>query len=145
MKLSHCDPFEHLRLLLPKNKDLFSIKEVAKIINKSPQFTRDAFRNGKILGYALKGRSLNKPQDRCAYLIHKDDIILYLLQHANHSPEERNKQMKQLLIKGSESQLKYFQKAIQTELEKRTQKSSFNTRSFHSSNPTAQTLNDTKS
>jgi len=129
MKLFHFDPFEHL----PNNKDLFSIKEVAKIINKSPQFTRDAFKNGKILGYALKGRSLNKPQNRSAYLIHKDDIILYLLQHANHSPEERNHQIKQLLIKSSESQLRYFQATIQNELKKRTQKSnSFNTRPLHS-------------
>lgn len=122
MKQSRNSPFKHLRLLLPEGKDLFSIKEVASVINKSAQFTRDAFKNGKLLGYALKGRSLNKNQGRSAYLIHRDYIVLYLLRHANHSAEDYKEQMSQLLIKGTKAQLKYFEKIIKVELKSRTHK-----------------------
>lgn len=123
MKRSHTDPLDHLRLLLPEGKDLFSIKEVAKIINKSPQFTRDAFKNGKLLGYALKGRSLNKPQKRNAYLIHRDDIIIYLLKHANHPPHEFRNRIVELLTKGSKSQLEFFQEIIKNKLQELSEES----------------------
>lgn len=123
MKRSPKDPFDHLRLLLPDGKDFFSIKEVSQIINKSTQFTRDAFRNGNLLGYALKGRSLNKPQKRTAYLIHRDNIILYLLKHANHPPHEFRNRIVELLKKATKSQLEYFQDTIKFKLIQLSQKS----------------------
>lgn len=120
MKRSHIDPSDHLRFLLPEGKEFFSIKEVAKIINKSTQFTRDAFRNGKLLGYALKGRSLDKSQNRSAYLIHRDDIIIYLLKHANHAPQDYQDLLTELLKRGTNAQLEYFQEAIQLEINERS-------------------------
>lgn len=119
MKRSHTDPSDHLRFLLPDGKDFLSIKEVAKIINKSTQFTRDAFRNGRLLGYAFKGRSLDKSQNRSTYLIHRDDVVIYLLNHANHAPQEFADRIVELLTKATNDQLEYFQKAIQLQIDER--------------------------
>lgn len=118
MKTIDSNSFDHLESLLPENKKSFTIKEVAKILIRSPQFVRDALNSGKIKGFALKGRSLNKEQSRFSYLIPRHNILVYLLQSSNYSFEWYRLTLCALLSKATKSQLEYFKEHIDKLLEK---------------------------
>ncbi len=78
----------HFNHLLPPQQEWFSPKEVASIIGTSDQFVRDCFLNQGILGHRTHSDKGPGRAKRQRYLIHRDGIILYLLQTANFSPED---------------------------------------------------------
>jgi hypothetical protein len=47
---------------------------------------RDAFDNQKIFGHVLNGRAPKGKEKRKSYRIHREGIILYLLETANFEP-----------------------------------------------------------
>jgi len=87
----------HFNHLLPPHQEWFSPKEVAAIIGKSDQFVRDCFLNQKILGHCANGRVAAQREKRQRYQIHRDGVILYLLQTANYAPEDFLRQIGDLL------------------------------------------------
>lgn len=76
----------HFSFLLPKDQEWFSPKEVAAIIGKSDQYVRDAFDNQRILGHTSNARS--QQVRRRSYQIHRDGLLLFLLETANYQPED---------------------------------------------------------
>lgn len=107
----HSNSLDHLKWLLPEHKKSLSVRETAKILGKSTQFVRDAFRSGKIQGFALEGGSL-KDQIRASYLIPSQNLLCYLHQHANYGPADYRHAMIDLFSKASKTQLQYFKEYI---------------------------------
>lgn len=77
---------EHFAFLLPEQQEWFSPKEVAAIIGKSDQYVRDAFDNQRILGHTSNARS--RHIRRRSYQIHRDALLLFLLETANYQPQD---------------------------------------------------------
>ncbi len=77
---------DHFAFLLPEDQEWFSPKEVAAIIGKSDQYVRDAFDNQRILGHASNARS--SQIRRRTYQIHRDGLLLFLMETANYAPED---------------------------------------------------------
>lgn len=117
MKHPYYDPFNYIQALLPLDKELLTVKELAKVFGKSVQFIRDALKNKHILGFALKGRSSDKLQKRQSYLIPIDSVVAYLLETANHNCDEYVYQVEGLILKCSKEQLEYFKDKIESKLE----------------------------
>ncbi len=91
---------------LPQNKEWFSPKEVAAVIGKSDQYVRDCFDNQKILGHASNGRAKKGEEKRKSYWIHRDAVVLFLLETANYEPQDFTEHIVDLLKKQPTFQLK---------------------------------------
>ncbi|MDE6576203.1 MAG: hypothetical protein K2L24_02275 [Opitutales bacterium] len=87
---------EFFEFMLP-NKTWFSPKEMASIVGKTDQYIRDAFDNQKIFGHVLNGRAARGHEKRRSYQIHRDGILLYLLETANYSQEDFTARITELL------------------------------------------------
>jgi len=93
MNTSH----EFFEPLLSSNQEWFSPKEVAAIIGKSDQYVRDCFENQKILGHVLNGKAVRGQEKRHSYQIHRQSLLLFLLETANYEPSDFAKRVKKLL------------------------------------------------
>lgn len=103
---------KHFEFLLPNRQEWFSPKEVAAIIGKSDQFVRDSFDNQKILGHCCNARAKKGKEQRKSYQIHRESIILYLLETANYTQEDFFRRLKIILANRSVEQLQFVREWI---------------------------------
>jgi hypothetical protein len=117
MKNEHgIDPSEHFSSLLPEGQEWFSPKEAGNIIGRSDQFIRDSFSTGKIMGHTSNGIA-PKGEEKKSYLrVHRDAIIMYLLESANYTPESFMESLESILVKRSDYQLLRLEKIIKDRL-----------------------------
>lgn len=105
---------EHFAALLPTGQEWFSAKEVAAIVGKTDQYVRDAFENQKILGHTSNARALPGKEKRRSYQIHRDGVLLFLLETANYDPPQFMERVLDLLRARSRHQLMEFRTALDT-------------------------------
>jgi hypothetical protein len=104
--------YEHFSFLLPTSKRWFSPKEMAAIIGKTDQYVRNAFDNQKILGHLLNGSAPKGAEKRKTYMISRENILLFLFETANFSPDDFLDRLVEILLNRSVSQLLKIQKQI---------------------------------
>lgn len=106
----------HFASLLPKGQEWFSPKEAGNIIGRSDQFIRNSFYSGKIFGHLSNGIA-PKGEEKKTYLrVHRDAIIMYLLESANYTPESFMESLESLLMRRSDYQLMRIEKLIRDRL-----------------------------
>jgi hypothetical protein len=66
---------------------------------------RDAFDNQKILGHQCNARARRGREKRRAYQIHREAVILFLLETANYRPRDFIERVQELLRNRSHHQL----------------------------------------
>jgi hypothetical protein len=91
--------------MLPEGQEWFSPREVARVIGKTDQYVRDAFDNQKILGHVSNGRAPKGQEKRHSYRIHREGILLYLLETANFEPMDFLRHVADLLRTRESKQL----------------------------------------
>ncbi|MDR3144474.1 MAG: hypothetical protein LBT64_03170 [Puniceicoccales bacterium] len=104
--------YEHFSFLLPAAKQWFSPKEMAVIIGKTDQYVRDAFDNQKILGHLFNGRAPKGAEKRKTYMIHRENVLLFLFETANFLPDDFMERLCEILGNRTVSQLLRIQKKI---------------------------------
>jgi len=110
------DASEHFASLFPSGKEWFSPKEAGSIIGRSDQFVRDSFYSGKIFGHLSNGMA-PKGEEKKTYLrVHRDAIVLYLIESANYTPESFMENLESVLMKRSDYQLLRLEKIIHDRL-----------------------------
>ncbi|MDR2420113.1 MAG: hypothetical protein LBD40_02235 [Puniceicoccales bacterium] len=98
--------------LIPEGQEWFSPKEVAMIIGRTDQYVRDAFDNQKILGHTVNGRAPKGEEKRKSYRIHRESVLLYLLETANFEPMDFLQRVAHLLRKRDAEQLQILRDYI---------------------------------
>lgn len=88
---------DYLDDLLPPGQTWFTPKEVAALVGRSDQYIRDCFDNQKILGHQFNGRGQRGQEKRRACQIHRRSLQLYLLETANHTPEDFMRRLSTLI------------------------------------------------
>ncbi len=107
---------KHFGDFVPPNQQWFSPKEVAAIIGRSDQFVRNSFYSGKIMGHMSNGLA-RKGEEKKSYLrVHRDAILMYLLESANYTPDTFMEGIEQLLQNRSQYQLMRLEKMIRERL-----------------------------
>ena len=96
---------EQFGFLLPEGKEWYSPKEVGALLGRSDQYVRNLFESRKILGHQINGRADKDCEKRHTYQVHRDCVILYLLETANYEPEDFMDRMVEILQHRSEEQL----------------------------------------
>ena len=110
------DPMGHFASLVPEGQEWFSPKEAGSIIGRSDQFVRDSFSTGKIMGHTSNGIA-PKGEEKKSYLrVHRDAIIMYLLESANYTPESFMESLESILERRSDYQLLRLEKVIHDRL-----------------------------
>lgn len=94
--------------LLTEGKEWYSPKEVGALVGRSDQYIRNLFENQKILGHLSNGRADKGCEKRRTYQIHRDCVILYLLETANYEPVDFMDRLVELLGHRSEEQLEHI-------------------------------------
>jgi hypothetical protein len=103
---------EHFEFMLPPNQQWFSPKEVANVIGRTDQFVRDAFDNQKILGHQNNGRARKGRERRRTYQIHREALILFLLETANFRPRDFLARLEEILRNRSPQELTQLQRYV---------------------------------
>ncbi len=106
----------HFSFLVPPNKQWFSPKEVASMIGRTDQFVRDAFDNQKILGHQNNGRARKGRERRRTYQIHREAVLLFLLETANYRPKDFVERLQEILHNRSPQQLSQVQRYLSSRL-----------------------------
>jgi hypothetical protein len=104
--------YEHFSFLLPTSQQWFLPKEMAAIIGKTDQYVRNAFENQKILGHLLNGSASRGAEKRRTYMISRENILLFLFETANFSPENFIERLDENLKNRSVSQPLKIRKQI---------------------------------
>ncbi len=110
------DDYEYFSSLIPKGQDWFSPKEAGNIIGRSDQFIRDSFSSGKILGHTSNGVAKKGAEKKNYLRVHRDAIVLYLLESANYTTESFIKSIETILSRCSDYQLARLEKIISDRL-----------------------------
>ena len=95
--------------MLTDGKDWYSAKEVGAIVGRTAQYIRDLFDNQKILGHQSNGRAGKGREKRMPYQVHRDCIILYLMQTANFEPDDFIERLGEVLRHRTTKQLSDIQ------------------------------------
>lgn len=111
---------EHFGNLLPSSQQWFSPKEMASIIGKTDQYVRNAFDNQKILGHVHNGSAPKGQEKKKTYLISRENVLLFLLETANFSPEDFMDRLTEILQNRSVPQLLKIQQVIDRLLQNNT-------------------------
>lgn len=110
MRIASEDGPEHFEFMLPPGQQWFSPKEVASLIGRTDQFVRDAFDNQKILGHQNNARARKGHERRRTYQIHREAVILFLLETANYHPKDFLQRIEEILRNRSPQQLTQLQR-----------------------------------
>ncbi len=116
MHLAYQDSPEHFEFMLPPGQQWFSPKEVASVIGRTDQFVRDAFDNQKILGHQNNARARKGRERRRTYQIHREAVILFLLETANYRPKDFLARIEEILRNRSPQQLTQLQRYVTSRL-----------------------------
>jgi hypothetical protein len=110
------DAAQHFEFLLPPGQQWFSPKEVASLIGRTDQFVRDAFDNQKILGHQNNARARKGRERRRTYQIHREGVLLFLLETANYRPRDFVERLQEILRNRSPQQLTQVQRYLSTKI-----------------------------
>ncbi len=110
------DDFEYFSSLIPKGQDWFSPKEAGSIIGRSDHFIRDCFCSGKIMGHTSNGIGRKGTEKKTYLRVHRDAIILYLLESANYTTESFLRSIESIISKCNEYQLVRLEQVINDRL-----------------------------
>lgn len=110
MRITPEDGPDHFAFMLPPGQQWFSPKEVASLIGRTDQFVRDAFDNQKILGHQNNARARKGQERRRTYQIHREAVILFLLETANYRPKDFIQRIEEILHNRSPQQLSQLQR-----------------------------------
>ncbi len=102
----------HFSFILPPGQIWFSPKEAAHVIGRSDQFVRDLFDNQKILGHQNNAKARKGRERRQTYQIHRDCLLLYLLETANYKPQEFIGQITKLISFRTDKEVREIQFVI---------------------------------
>ncbi len=102
----------HFDFLLPPDQQWFTPKEVARLIGRTDQYVRDAFENQKILGHQGNARARRGREKRRTYQVHREGVILFLLETANYGPDDFVGRVQELLRHRTHQQLTQVQKFV---------------------------------
>jgi hypothetical protein len=100
------------------DQEWFSPKEMANIIGKTDQYIRDAFDNQKIFGHIANGRSPRGQEKRKTYQIHRDGVLLYLMETANYSSEDFTERIVDLIRSKPDTVLRKIKSTVDNLLTK---------------------------
>lgn len=102
---SNPDLLEHFSTLVPEHKSWFTTSEVANIFGKSSQYIRNVMKN-KVLHGHLMPHFEHSGKPRYTYLIHRDSILMWMLNTANYTIDDFYAQLNSILIRrASKNQL----------------------------------------
>ena len=110
------DAYGHFAHLLPKGQEWFSPKEVGHIIGRSDQFVRNCFYSGKIFGHQSNGLAGRGEEKKTYMRVHKDALVIFLLETANYTPESFMEALENLIRNRSDYQLMRLEKIIKERL-----------------------------
>ena len=110
------DENQHFTFLLPPNKQWFSPKEVASMIGRTDQFVRDAFDNQNIFGHQNNARARKGRERRRTYQIHREGVLLFLLETANYRPKDFVERLQEILHNRTPQQLNQVHRYLSTRL-----------------------------
>jgi hypothetical protein len=116
MPLAPEDTAQHFEFLLPPGQQWFSPKEVASLIGRTDQFVRDAFDNQKILGHQNNAKARKGRERRRTYQIHREGVLLFLLETANYRPKDFLERVQEILRNRSPQQLNQLQRYLAQKL-----------------------------
>ena len=108
--------FEHFSSLFPKGQEWFSPKETGYIIGRSDQFVRNSFYSGKIFGHLSNGLAKPGHEKKTYMRVHRDAIVLFLLESANYTPESFMQMLESVILNRSDYQLFRLEKLIKDRL-----------------------------
>ena len=111
----------HFSIILPPEKEWFSPKEVASLIGRTDQYIRNCFDNQRILGHTVHGRSAPGKEQRRSYQIHRDCVMLYLMETANYEPEDYLQRVCQVVSRLSYKHLQEVRLQLEKLLQSRKQ------------------------
>lgn len=94
----------HYELLFETNKVWYTSKEAARVLGMSVQFVRDAFQSQELMGQEITSRGCDGT--RRYKLIHRDCLLLYLIQTANYTPRDFMDKMKRLILRRPAAELR---------------------------------------
>lgn len=107
---------EHFSSLFPKGQEWFSPKEAGYIIGRSDQFVRNSFYSGKIFGHLSNGLAKRGEEKKTYMRVHRDAIVLFLLESANYTPESFMQKLESVILNRSDYQLFRLEKLIKDRL-----------------------------
>jgi prophage antirepressor-like protein len=116
MTIASSKDYDHFEFLLPPGKQWFSAKEVASVIGRTGQYVRDAFDNQKILGHQANASARRGREQRRTYQVHREAILLFLLQTANYRPDDFLRYLQELLANRSLQQLSKLHRHLTSRL-----------------------------
>lgn len=98
--------------LLPPRQQWFTPREAAELLGCSNQYIRECLEDQRILGYMVrKPRGLSRT-GRANYRIHRDGLLLYLLESANHTTADYAERLQELLQRCPPDILPRLQSAV---------------------------------
>ncbi len=101
---------QHFTFMLPPGQQWFTLKEVASIVGRTDQFVRDAFVNQKILGHQNNAHARKGCERRQTYQIHREGVLLFLLETANYRPKDFFDHIREILHNRSPQELGHLQR-----------------------------------
>ena len=107
---------EHFSSLFPEGQEWFSPKEAGYIIGRSDQFVRNSFYSGKIFGHLSNGLAKRGEEKKTYMRVHRDAIVLFLLESANYTPESFMQKLESVILNRSDYQLFRLEKIIKDRL-----------------------------
>lgn len=116
MKIARNNEFEKFEFLLPKGQEWFTPKEVGRIIGRSDQFVRNCFNEGKIMGHISVGASKRGSEKRTFMRVHRNGLIIYLLETANYTSEMFLESLKEVVNGCTTYQLMRIDKMLKEKL-----------------------------
>lgn len=87
----------HYEALFENEKVWYTSKEAAKLLGMSVQFVRDAFESQELMGQEISSRA--DSAGRRMKLIHRDCLLMYLMQTANYTPLDFVNKIKRLILR----------------------------------------------
>ncbi len=100
-------------ILLDPKREWYSCNEAADILGVSGQFVRNCFEDQSILGHEVGAR---RNKHKRYKLIHRDCLLMYLLETANYSSAEFSLRLKELLKRRSPQDLRVIKGWIEERL-----------------------------
>ncbi len=113
---------EQFSFLLTEGKEWYSPKEVGAMVGRSDQFIRDLFDNQKILGHQANGRAGRGRAQRYNYQIHRDGVILYLMETANYEAADFIERLGEVFRRRSMTQLSRIRELLDEAVQFQTSK-----------------------
>jgi hypothetical protein len=85
----------HFEALFDRDKIWYTSKEAAALLGMSVQFVREAFDNQALMGQEISSR--RGPDVRRVKMIHRDCLLIYLMETANYRPQDFLQRLQRLM------------------------------------------------